>query len=76
MILGRRRSLWLSLVATVLNVSVVVFNVHLDVNQLASLNALAIAVIGVIANEDDPTSAGTFAFTTKAPSGSSTVKGS
>lgn len=67
MILGRSRVLWLALIAAALNVAVGVFNVQLTVEQIISINALAIAVLGVIANEDDPTTAGTFALTTKAP---------
>lgn len=77
MILGRNVALWLGLVAAVLNSAVVVFGIHLTTEQVVSLNALAFAVIGVIANEADPTTAGTFAMTTKAPaSGSVTTTGS
>lgn len=68
MFLGRSKILWLALVAALLNTSVVVFNVPLTTEQIATLNALAVAVFGVIANENDPTTAGTFSFTTKPPS--------
>ena len=67
MILGRSSALWLGLVAAVLNVAVLVFGIHLSSDQLVALNALAFAVVGVIANESNPTTAGTFAMTTKAP---------
>ena len=67
MILGRSRVLWLALIAAALNVAVGVFHVPLTVEQIISVNALAIAVLGVIANEDDPTTAGTFARTLRAP---------
>jgi hypothetical protein len=67
MILGRTSALWLALVTAALNVAVSVFHVDFTLDQLAVLNAFAIAVIGVIANEQNPTSAGTFDLTTKAP---------
>ena len=67
MILGRSRVLWLALVAAALNVAVGVFHINLTVENLIQLNALAIALLGVLANEDNPTTAGTFARTTKAP---------
>ena len=67
MILGRSRVLWLALIAAALNVAVGVFHVPLTLEQLVAINALAIALLGVIANEDDPTTAGTFERTLKAP---------
>jgi hypothetical protein len=67
MILGRTTALWLALVTATLNVAVSVFSVGFTIDQLAVLNAFAVAVIGVIANEQNPTSAGTFELTTKAP---------
>ena len=67
MILGRNPGLILAVVAAALNVAVVVLGIHLNADQLASLNALAVAVVGVVANEADPTTAGTLAPTTKAP---------
>lgn len=67
MIFGRAKSLWLALVAAVLNTLVVLQVVTLTLEQLAALNALAVAVIGIVANEENPTTAGTFEFTTKAP---------
>lgn len=67
MILGRTSALWLALVTASLNVAVSVFSIGFTTDQLAVLNAFAVALIGVIANEQNPTSAGTFALTTKAP---------
>jgi uncharacterized membrane protein len=67
MILGRSRVLWLALIAAALNVAVGVFHINLTVENLIQLNALAIALLGVLANEDNPTTAGTFSRTTKAP---------
>jgi len=67
MILGRSRVLWLALIAAALNVAVGVFHVELTVDQIIQLNALAIALLGVLANEDNPTTAGTFDRTTKSP---------
>lgn len=67
MILGRNPALWLGLIAALLNVAVGVFGINLTADQLIQLNALAFAVIAVIANEKDPSTAGTFALTTKAP---------
>lgn len=73
MILGRNPALWLGLVAAVLNAAVL-FGLHLTAEQVAALNAVAFAFVAVIANEADPTTAGTFALTTKAPvSGSVTT---
>lgn len=72
MILGRSPALWLSLVTAALNVIVSLGIVSFTADQLAVLNAFAIAVIGVIANETNPTTVGTFALTTKAPTNSST----
>lgn len=66
MILGRNPALWLGLVGAVLN-ALVLFGLHLSAEQVAALNAVAFAVVGVIANEADPTTAGTFAATTQAP---------
>lgn len=67
MILGRSSALWLALVAAALNVAVSIFHVNFTTDQLTVLNAFAIALIGVVANETNPTTAGTFALTTKAP---------
>jgi uncharacterized membrane protein len=67
MILGRQPALWLALVAALLNVMVVVFGIHLTGEQIATLNAFAIAVVGIVANESDPTTAGTFAPTITRP---------
>ena len=50
MILGRSTALYLGLVAAVLNAAVVVLNVQLDTTQLAALNALAAAIVAIVAN--------------------------
>jgi hypothetical protein len=62
-ILGRSPVLWYALVAAVLNTAVVLGMVHLDDVQLAGVNALTLAVLGVIANERDPLAVGTLAAT-------------
>lgn len=67
MILGRNPALWLGLVGAILNAAVVVLNIQLTTEQLVALNALAFAIVGIVANTADPTTAGTFALTTKAP---------
>ncbi len=67
MILGRNPALWLGLIAALLNVAVGVFGLNLTPDQLIELNALAFAIVAVIANEKDPSTVGTFALTTKAP---------
>ena len=67
MILGRNAGLWAALVAAALNALVLVFGVPLTVDQVGVLNVLALAIIGLIANEADPTTAGTFAPTLSAP---------
>jgi len=67
MILGRNPALWLALVAAVLNVAVSVFGIVLTTDQLLTVNALAFALVGVLANSADPTTVGTFALTTKPP---------
>lgn len=67
MILGRNPALWLALVAAILNVAVIVFGVPLTELQLAALNTVAVAIVGVLANSADPSTAPTFAATTKAP---------
>lgn len=67
MILGRNSGLWLGLVAATLNAGVVVFGVQLSTEQLAALNAFALALVGVIANESDPTTAGTISATIRGP---------
>lgn len=65
--LGRSTSLWVSLVAAFLNALVVLHVVDLDASQVGALNTLALVVIGVLANEENPTTAGTFEATTQAP---------
>lgn len=63
MILGRAPSLWVALVAAVLNVAVVVFRLPLDGLQVGALNALGLVVIGIMANEADPRAVTTLAPT-------------
>lgn len=74
MILGRNAGLWGGLVQSALNVAaavvVVLTNTNLsapDVALFAALNAFGLAVVAVLANSSDPTTAPTFALTTKAP---------
>lgn len=76
MILGRNPALWLALIQATLNVLVVILHIPWDSTQIAVLNVFGVAVVGVVANNSDPTTAGTFALTTKAPaSGIVTNKG-
>lgn len=67
MILGRNPALILAVVAALLNVLVGVFGVPLSIGQLAAVNGLAIALVGVIANETDPTTVSSLAFTRTPP---------
>ncbi len=80
MILGRSKVLWLSLVAAALNVAVIVFALPLTDVQVVTLNAFALAFLGWLANESDPTTVATFALTTTppriAPSSTTTVPAS
>ena len=69
MILGRSRALWLALIIAALNAGVGVLHWQLSLSDLGLLNMLAVAALGILANETDPTTAGTFAMTTKAPQG-------
>ncbi len=50
MILGRPAALWASLAAAAINVVVFVGGVNWTGEQVAILNAFALAVIGVLAN--------------------------
>ena len=63
MILGRSPALWYALIVAALNAGVVVFGVNLTAEQLAALNAFALAILGVIANESDPRTVPTLAPT-------------
>lgn len=63
MILGRSPALWLGFVTAGLNVLVVVFGIRLDAIQLAGLNVFFGALIGIVANETDPTTVPTLAPT-------------
>ena len=67
MILGRSTALWIAVVAALLNVLVIVFRVPLTAEGIAALNTLAIVLIGLVANETNPTTVPTFAWTTKSP---------
>lgn len=67
MILGRNPALWAGAIAAILNVAVIVFGVPLTLDGLAALNVAAVAIIGLIANQADPTTQPTFAPTFAAP---------
>ena len=67
LILGRSPALWLALVAALLNALVIVAGVKLSAEQIAALNIAAAAIVGVVANESDPTTAPTFSTQTTAP---------
>lgn len=64
---GRATTLWVSLVAGALNLAVVVFRVPLDADQVIAINGFALILIGILANEENPTTAGTFSATTETP---------
>lgn len=66
-LLGRATSLWVSLVAAALNLVVVLNIVHLDAAQIGSIDAFALILIGILANEENPTTAGTLSATTETP---------
>lgn len=51
MILGRPAALWAGLVAAAINVAVFVLGVDLTVDQIAILNAFALSVIALLANQ-------------------------
>jgi hypothetical protein len=63
MILGRAPALWAALLAAILNVAVVVFNVPLSGLQVGALNTLGLVTIGILANESDPRTVPTLAPT-------------
>lgn len=50
MILGRSTSLWIGLFAAAINVVTIVFRVPLTGEQVATLNAFALALVGVLGN--------------------------
>lgn len=77
MILGRNPALWLGAVVALLNVAVVVFGVQLDAEQIAALNAAAVAVVALVANAGDPSTVPTFALrsTQPGPPGATTSSG-
>ncbi len=66
MILGRSKALWIGLTTAILNAAVVVFHVPFDAVQLTVLNTLILAAAGILANEENPNTVGTFEATTKA----------
>lgn len=72
MILGRNNALWVGAAAAILNALVVLGLWQISGVQLAAVDGAAFAVIGLIANASDPTTAPTFALTTKAPSATTT----
>ncbi len=71
MILGRNRALWVALLGAFLNAVVVLGIIRLTSDQIASIDALGLAIIGIIANASDPTTVPTFALT-RTPSQSTT----
>ncbi len=73
MIFGRSPALWGALIAAGLNVLVFVFGVHMSADQVGYLNAFALVLIGIVANESDPTTAGTFAPTITRPAPTSPI---
>jgi len=76
-ILGRNAGLWTGAIAAVLNALVLLGIWTLTSEQLAGVDVAAFALVALIANASDPTTAPTFALTTKAPSsGSGTTTGS
>lgn len=68
MILNRNGGLWTGLFAAALNVAVIVFGIHLTPEGLAALNAFALAVVGLVANASDPTTAGVLGARPTTPS--------
>ncbi len=74
MILGRNPALWLGLLQALLNALVALNVVTFTLEQLTTLNIFGGALVGIIANSADPTTAGTFSLTTKAPASGSVTK--
>ena len=66
-LLGRSTTLWVALIAASLNLVVVLGIVVLDALQIGSVNGFALVLIGILANEENPTTAGTFEGTMQAP---------
>ena len=66
-LLGRATTLWVALIAAALNLVVVLNVVVLDALQIGSINGFALVLIGILANEENPTTAGTFSATTDTP---------
>lgn len=67
MILGRNAGLWAATAAAIVNVAATLGVVSLPPEAWSALNAALFAVIGLIANEADPTTAATFAPTIRGP---------
>lgn len=72
-LLGRATSLWVSLAGAALNFATVFGFLPLSVDpvqavaQLASINGFVLIVIGFLANEENPTTAGVLEGTTQTP---------
>lgn len=66
-LLGRSTALWVSLVGAGLNLVVVLGAISLDAIQIGAINTFALILIGVLANEENPTTAGTLEATTQTP---------
>lgn len=64
---GRATTLWVALIAAALNLVVVLNIVTLDAVQIGSINGFALVLIGILANEENPTTAGTFEGTVETP---------
>lgn len=58
MILNRNAGLFTGLFAAALNVAVIVLGVHITPEGIAALNAFALALVALVANASDPTTAG------------------
>ena len=70
MLLGRNVALWLGLVQAILSVLVGVVGVALTLQQVALIEALASAIIAILANANTPGAVPTFSLRTH-PDGSS-----
>ena len=67
MILGRSPILWYALLGAFTNALILFGVIHLADAQLAGLDGLYLAMLGVIANERDPLAVGTLAATVHGP---------
>lgn len=66
-LLGRATTMWTALVGAALNLAVLLNVVELNVDQVLGINGFALVLIGILANEENPTTAGTFSATTETP---------